>query len=244
MVPFSAQPPGAAGLLLPTPDAPSRSPPLDGGDWDIFSDDLSPQPAASNHDGMPPLGYLQRSFTSATKRENTRWQAEHTANIEREKRAQQQSAHERETMLRSMVATQLVAAAGSTPSAAMLQTIQIVVGGASASSLQLEAAQSAAAPPAAAVPPLPPAGAAAAPQITQSEGADEPAAPLAMAAIPGLIADLQSRESAVALLARVTQERENTVTLSVPAAFQERKEAKIAGLEQHEAELAAIIGLF
>ena len=76
------------------------------------------------------------------------------------------------------------------------------------------------------------------------EGAERPAAPLAMAAIPGLIADLQSRESAVALLARVTQERENTVTLSVPAAFQERKEAKIAGLEQHEAELAAIIGLF
>jgi hypothetical protein len=65
-----------------------------------------------------------------------------------------------------------------------------------------------------------------------------------MAAIPGLIANLESRESAVALLARVTQERENTVALSVPAAFQERRDAKIAGLERHEADLAAIIGLF
>ena len=55
---------------------------------------------------------------------------------------------------------------------------------------------------------------------------------------------MESRESAVALLARVTQERENTVALSVPAAFQERKEVKIAGLEQREADLAAIIGLF
>ena len=55
---------------------------------------------------------------------------------------------------------------------------------------------------------------------------------------------MQSRESAVALLARVTQERENTVTLSVPAAFEERRAAKIAGLERHEADLAAIIGLF
>ena len=80
------------------------------------------------------------------------------------------------------------------------------------------------------------------------EGAERPAAPLAMAALPRLIENLQSRESAVALLARVIQEREITVALSVPPAFQEtaeeRKEVKIAGLEQREADLAAIIGLF
>lgn len=76
------------------------------------------------------------------------------------------------------------------------------------------------------------------------EGAERPAVPLAMTALPRLIENLQSRESAVALLARVIQEREITVALSVPPAFQERKEVKIAGLEQREADLAAIIGLF
>ena len=76
------------------------------------------------------------------------------------------------------------------------------------------------------------------------EGAERPAVPLAMTALPRLIENLQSCESAVALLARVIQEREITVALSVPPAFQERKEVKIAGLEQREADLAAIIGLF
>ena len=92
--------------------------------------------------------------------------------------------------------------------------------------------------------PLPPAPVPRSTEFTQMEGAERPAAPLAMAALPRLIENLQSRESAVALLARVIQEREITVTLSVPPAFQERKEVKIAGLEQREADLAAIIGLF
>ena len=92
--------------------------------------------------------------------------------------------------------------------------------------------------------PLPPAPVPTSTEITQMEGAERPAAPLAMAALPRLIENLPARESAVALLARVIQEREITVPLSVPPAFQERKEVKIAGLEQREADLAAIIGLF
>ena len=73
---------------------------------------MTTQPAANNHDGMAPLGFMQRSLASASKRENARWECEHKATIEREIRTQQQSDRDRDTMMRGMIAVQLAAAAG------------------------------------------------------------------------------------------------------------------------------------
>ena len=111
-------------------------------------------------------------------------------------------------MFRGMVAAQLAANAGSTPNGAMLATIPPIVNRTPAALLQSQVPLPAAEPPAAVALPLPPAPAPAPPQSTQMEGAEQPAEPLEMAAIPRRVGELDSRESAVALLARAMQERE------------------------------------